>query len=100
MAEKNLQKQEIFARSSYGLRTLSDTILIPEDISDEKYKLLISLFNGHVTSLDPLKGVGYKITGDIHAGLVSEFIDKLDLYYSRVWNFQTYECSQESKIRE
>ena len=74
--KKNLQKtKEIFAIDLHtGLGPSGfDTILIPEDISEEKYKLLISLFDSHVTSLDPVKGVGYKITGDIHAGLVSEF---------------------------
>ena len=74
--KKNLQKtKEIFAIDLHtGLGPSGfDTILIPEDISDEKYKLIKSLFNSHVTSLDPAKGVGYKITGDIHAGFVTEF---------------------------
>tara|TARA_Y100000748_G_scaffold303488_1_gene308766 strand:+ start:613 stop:1716 length:1104 start_codon:yes stop_codon:yes gene_type:complete len=50
-----------------------DTILVPDDIIEDDYKILQSLFGEHVSPLDPTKGVGYRITGDIHSGLAKEF---------------------------
>ena len=50
-----------------------DTILVPDDISSSNYKILQKLFGDHVAALDPGKSVGYKITGDIHSGIVKQF---------------------------
>ena len=50
-----------------------DTILVPDDIEEDKYNILVSLFGDHVSPLDPTQGVGYRITGDIHSGIVKEF---------------------------
>ena len=50
-----------------------DTILVPDDIKEDKYNILVSLFGDHVSPLDPTQGVGYRITGDIHSGIVKEF---------------------------
>ena len=50
-----------------------DTILVPDDISSSDYKILQKLFGDHVAALDPNKSVGYKITGDIHSGIVKQF---------------------------
>ena len=48
-----------------------DTILIQEDIKEKDYQTLQSMFGSHLTQLDPTKGVGYRVTGDIHSGFVS-----------------------------
>jgi hypothetical protein len=50
-----------------------DTILVPDDISSSDYQILQKLFGDHVAALDPSKSVGYKITGDIHSGIVKQF---------------------------
>ena len=50
-----------------------DTILVPDDIGVNDYQTLQSLFGDHVTPLDPGKGVGYRITGDIHSGIIDQF---------------------------
>ena len=50
-----------------------DTILVPDDISLNDYQILKRLFGDHVAALDPSKSVGYKITGDIHTGIVRQF---------------------------
>ena len=50
-----------------------DTILVPDDINSTDYQILISLFGDHVAALDPGKSVGYKITGDIHSGIIEKF---------------------------
>ena len=50
-----------------------DTILVPDDISLSDYQILQKLFGDHVAALDPSKSVGYKITGDIHSGIVKQF---------------------------
>ena len=54
-----------------------DTILIQEDINDTDYQTLQSLFGDHVAQLDPTKGVGYRITGDIHSGF-SNFLPHIN----------------------
>tara|TARA_B100001540_G_C15779463_1_gene630269 strand:- start:1310 stop:1891 length:582 start_codon:yes stop_codon:yes gene_type:complete len=50
-----------------------DTILVPDDINSIDYQVLINLFGDHVAALDPDKSVGYKITGDIHSGIIKQF---------------------------
>ena len=50
-----------------------DTILISDETSEEDYFLFQSLFGDHLAPLDPDKGVGYRITGDIHSGISKEF---------------------------
>ena len=50
-----------------------DTILVPDEINEDDYKILQSLFGEHVSQLDPTKGVGYRISGDIHSGILKEF---------------------------
>ena len=52
-----------------------DTILCPDNISPENHIKLQKLYGSHVSPLDPNKGVGYKITGDIHSGITSYFPD-------------------------
>jgi len=50
-----------------------DTILVPDDIHLNDYQALQKLFGDHVAALDPSKSVGYKITGDIHSGIIKQF---------------------------
>ena len=48
-----------------------DTILIQDDINQNNYSTLQRLFGSHVAELNPTKGIGYRVTGDIHSGLTS-----------------------------
>ena len=50
-----------------------DTILISDQIGEADYELLQNLYGSHIAPLDPNKGVGYHVTGDIHSGISSEF---------------------------
>ena len=50
-----------------------DTILISDQIGEADYELLQNLYGSHVAPLDPNKGVGYHVTGDIHSGISAEF---------------------------
>ena len=50
-----------------------DTILVPDDIHLNDYQALQKLFGDHVAALDPSKSVGYKITGDVHSGIIKQF---------------------------
>ena len=50
-----------------------DTILISDQISKAEYGLLQNLYGEHVAPLDPYKGVGYHVTGDIHSGISEKF---------------------------
>ena len=50
-----------------------DTILVPDDIVSNDYQMLQELFGDRVAALDPSKSVGYRITGDIHSGIIKQF---------------------------
>ena len=50
-----------------------DTILISDQIGKADYELLQNLYGSHIAPLDPNKGVGYHVTGDIHSGISAEF---------------------------
>lgn len=50
-----------------------DTILVPDDIDSNDYQTLQDLFGDHVVGLDPSNSVGYRITGDIHSGIIEQF---------------------------
>ena len=50
-----------------------DTLLVSAGIDTDKFDHLDKLFPGHVESLDPNAGVGYKIVGDLHQGLIDRY---------------------------
>ena len=50
-----------------------DTLLVSERMANDRYSHLEGLFPGHVESLDPNSGVGYKIIGDLHQGLEDRY---------------------------
>jgi hypothetical protein len=50
-----------------------DTVLVSAGTGREQFSHLEKLFPGHVESLGPNEGVGYKIVGDLHQGLEDRY---------------------------
>ena len=69
-----------------------DTLLISPETSKDKFDKLDKLFAGHVESLDPNSGVGYRIVGDLHQGLE-------DRYNKINWTSLTQEFGTFSPIK-
>ena len=65
-----------------------DTILIPDDIDEYKYEIMKNIYQDHIAPLDPNKGIGYKIKGDIHSGISSYFSNINWIYVTQ--EFGTY----------
>ena len=60
-----------------------DTILIPDTINKEDYDVLKNIYQDHVAPLDPDKGIGYKIKGDLHSGITNYFSDIKWIYVTQ-----------------
>ena len=60
-----------------------DTILIPDETKKEDYEILKGIFQDHVAPLNPNKGIGYKIKGDIHSGITEYFTNIKWLYVTQ-----------------
>ena len=50
-----------------------DTLLVSDGMDESRFNHLNDLFPGHVENLEPNSGVGYKIVGDLHQGLIDRY---------------------------